>query len=124
MEEIVVDKAELLKVLRENRDKHHAIFVEALDGYRKRVVEELEARLTAAKSGRKFDAVIALAQPEDHTDDYDTVIGMLEMDKSDEVELDQQQYKQYVRDQWGWQGRFLGTNAAYSVTAAAMNNSR
>lgn len=123
MDEIRVKKGDLLDVLHTNRDQHQKIFLEALEGYRKKVIEELEARLDAAKKGRKFDAHIALLQPEDHTDDYDTVIGMLEMDMDEYVDLDTGQYKQYVRDQWGWQGRFLTTNAQYSSTAAgALNN--
>jgi hypothetical protein len=48
---------------------------------------------------------------------------MLEMDTNDTVDLTSHEFNQYVRNQWGWQGRFLQTNAVYSATAASLNNS-
>ena len=71
MESIKVQKADLLKVLRENRAKHRQIFEEAIEGYRKTVIAEFERRLDDAKSGRKINIYFALPQPQDQTKDYD-----------------------------------------------------
>ena len=117
MREITVDKSNLLEVLKKNRTGHRAIFEEALEGYRKRVVSELQSRLDAALSGVKWDACIELVQPEDHTIEYDRAIQMLEMDIDSTVKLSSTEFQNYVQDEWGWTDRFLTSNASYSRTA-------
>lgn len=117
MNEITVPKAQLLSILKVNRGKHRAIFEEALEGYHRRVVEELQARLEAARAGTKWDALIVLVQPENHTKEYDRAIQMLEMDINETVILDEKQFTQFVQDEWGWTDRFLISNSNYSQTA-------
>lgn len=124
MNEITVPKAQLLTILKENRSKHRSIFEEALEGYRKRVVDELEARLFAARAGTKWDAMIVLVQPENHTKEYDRAIQMLEMDINDTVILDEQQFTMFVQDEWGWTDRFLTSNAPYSRVAERVTADR
>lgn len=118
MEEITVNKAKLIETMKANREKHHEIVVEAQEGFRQKVIERLDELLELARDGRKINLHIGLAMPEDHTDEYDTVIGMLELDLDDTVLLDMSQYRQWVQDQWGWQRSFTTSNAVYSATAA------
>jgi hypothetical protein len=122
MDKIVVNKADLLKVVTENREQHRAIFEEALVGFRAKVVERLDEMIARAKANKKIEMYIGLVQPEDHTKDYDLVIGMLGMDVGDTVELSAREYAQYVTDDWGWRERFLTTNAYYSGTAQRMSD--
>ena len=82
------------------------------------MIERLDEMLKLAAKGDKINLNVGLAMPEDHTDDYDTVIGMLEFDINETVELDQAQYRSWVQDQWGWQRSFTTTNSTYSSTAA------
>src|SRR5260370_18692324 len=118
MENIKVKKEELLKVLKENRAKHREIFLEALEGFRKKAITEFEKRLEAAKAGKHFDIAIALTLPQDQTKDYDRAIGMLEMAIEDVVELGEAEYAQYVMDDWRWKHNFLTSNTTYSGKAA------
>lgn len=118
MEEITVNKAQLIEKMKANREKHHDIVVEAQEGFRAKVMDRLDEMLKLAASGQPIDINVGLRMPEDHTDDYDTVIGMLELDTGDEVEIDMAQYKMWVQDDWGWQRSFTTTNAFYSATAA------
>jgi hypothetical protein len=120
LQEITVRKADLLDALRKNREQHRAIFEEAIEGYRKKVIERLEEMVDLAKRNKKIDTHLGLVQPEDHTDEYDLAIQMLEMEVGDEIVLSAQEFNQYVRNQWGWQGRFLASNSHYSVMAASM----
>lgn len=117
MNKIRVKKVDLLDALRKNREGHRAIFEEALEGYHKKVVEELERRLADARANKRFDVSIRLVQPEDHTEDYDRAIEMLEMDLNDEQELSTQEFAQFVQDDWGWRQQFLTSNAMYSTAA-------
>ena len=118
MHAITVKKEELLKKLTANRDAHRAIFLEAQAGFRKRVVEELDRRLEAARKGEAINLHIGLVEPQDHTDDYERVICMLEMDQAPTVELEEHDFAQYVMDDWGWSIQSLTANSAYSVSAA------
>lgn len=120
MRPITVDKGPLLATLRKNRDAHRAIFEEALEGYRKKAIEVFEDRLAQIKSGKGFQSYVSLAEPDDHTNDYDVAIAMIEMSVHDQIELDELSFRQFVRDEWQWKKQFLMTNSGYSRTAARM----
>ena len=119
MDTIVVDKTTLIAVMKENREKHHQIVLEAQAGFRAKVIERLDEMLKLAASGAKINLAIGLTIPEDHTEDYDTIIGMLEFDIGTTVEIDRGQYQCWVQDKWGWQRSFTQTNSVYSSTAAS-----
>lgn len=68
-------------------DEAHWAFIEAQDGFRERIVEELDRRLSDARNGRAFNLAIGLPEPQDHTRDYERVIRMYEMSVSGEVEI-------------------------------------
>lgn len=114
---VTVDTDKVLERLRENRQNHRAIFEEALEGYRKSVIETLEQQLARAKGGKKINAYIQFQQPEDHTTDYDRIIAMLELGNETEIELNERDFAQYMLDDWGWQEQFLTSNRMYSGIA-------
>src|SRR5260370_16744644 len=111
MENIKVKKEELLKVLKENRAKHREIFLEALEGFRKKAITEFEKRLEAAKAGKHFDIAIALTLPQDQTKDYDRAIGMLELAFENFVQLAEPEYPQYFMTHCLWNHNFLPSNS-------------
>lgn len=121
---ITVNKAELLAKMRENRTKHRKVFEDALQGYRTHAMEVLEEHLKDLEKGRIPEIRVTLVRPQDHTKDYDRVIGMLEMDKGSEFPLDEHTYARYVDDDWDWKRQWLrmsnhyaagSTQAAYGV---------
>lgn len=114
MNEIKVNKAELLATVKKNRDAHRAIFEKACEGYRSKAVAELEAMLTEARAGKQIRRGLSLVEPMDQTRDYDRVIRMLEMSVSTEVELGETEFSQYVMDDWQWKRQFTLTNSAYT----------
>ena len=120
MKTVRLRKIELLGKLGVNRDKHKEIFLEALEGYKKAIIDALESRLADAKAGKRIDTYINLEQPIDQTKEYDRVITMLEMSLDAEIELDERQFAQYVMDNWSWKSQFLTTNSVYSRTAATV----
>ena len=109
-----VKREELLTRIKENRAKHRDEFERAWDGYTKAVREWLEKSLDALKAGKKIDVAFRGPIPQDHTEDYDRVIDMLQMEIRDELEIDETQFAQYVRDDWGWKGQFVTTNSTYT----------
>lgn len=117
MHTIKVNKSELLSKLRDNRKAHRAIFEEACEGYRKQVVAELTAMLDEAKSGKRIRRSVNLIEPIDQTKDYDRAIMMLEMSTDTIIEITQQEFAQYVMDDWSWKNQFTATNFTYMNNA-------
>lgn len=112
--------SELNDKIKANRDQHRAIFLEALEGYKKKVLEELEKHITAIREGKVQAVYVNLPQPEDHTKDYDRVLTMLSMCTENAVELNEVEFGQYVMDDWNWKRKFLASNSVYSASAARL----
>lgn len=106
MEEVTVNKAELLEALRANREDHRKIFEEALVGYAKEAQAELREHLKRLAAGKRRNIYIQKIVPEDHTRDYDTAIRMFEMALGETVVLKEKDFRQYVMDDWGWAKQF------------------
>lgn len=118
---ITVDKAKLLAKMKENRLKHRKVFEDSLIGYRKHVQETLEQQLKDLEDGRIPEIRIHIARPQDHTKEYDRVIGMLEMDKGSEFTLDEHTYAQYVDDDWQWKRQWLKMSSHYAAGSTISN---
>lgn len=111
--EVTVPKTELRKIIAKNRDKHRAMFEKAVEVYRKKLIawheEEVKRLLKGDTDHRMWRGPV----PEDHTDDYDTVLMMLDMEVGETLTLQQHEFHNYVRDQWGWSGSFAANTASY-----------
>lgn len=118
MQQVTVKKDALLDILRTNREKHTAIFLEAQAGYRERVIKELDAMLAKAKKGERVPNYWQIQAPVNQTPEYDRAIRMLEMSVDDTVQLSASEFESYVMDRWTWKKAFLAANSAYSVTAS------
>lgn len=123
MENIEVAKAELLEKLKQNRADHRAIFEEALEGFREQATKVLNRALDNLKANRCQDVSVSRLVPRDHTGDYDRTIAMIEMSIGDTVVLSEDDFAQYVMDDWGWQRSFL-SNTYGSTTATGKFSDR
>lgn len=113
MDSVKIDVKQLLSHLIENRAKHVVDFEEAMVGYRKAMVDTLNAKLKAAKKDEDVSHDIRVTRPASYLEHYDDAISMLEWTTQSEVELDRMQFKQYVRDEWSWKQAFTATSAMY-----------
>ncbi len=120
MNQVTMHKSELKKILEKNRDTHRELFEEAWEEYGKKVIWNLESRLRAAKedSPQQVSLHFNLVMPQDHTEDYDQAISMLEHEVYDEVVLDNHEYAELVLDNWGWKGQF--SSSYYSNTGKVL----
>lgn len=116
MNAIRVTKNDLLKAVRENREKHRTIFLEAQKSYRDMAITELEMHLADARGGKRISRSLTLIEPMDQTKDYDRVIRMLEMTSDDAILLEEHDFRTYVLDEWKWKSQFNVSNAMYSKT--------
>jgi hypothetical protein len=119
MQKLSFEKAFLVQRISENRKTHEQVYQEAKVTYRAKAEEALEARLRLVKSDGKFDLAFDLAVPFNHLEDYDLVLLMLKQCQENTVELTQEEYSQYVLDNWNWRRHFLTSNSRYSETAVS-----
>lgn len=108
---------DLVTKLKKNRENHREIFLEAFEKYRESAIAELEKNLEEVKRGTGIMRITRLVVPEDHTADYDCMIKMFEMTKNagaEFVELDHNDFNQYVMDNWGWSDNFNSNASSYT----------
>ena len=113
MRNVVMEKDRLMTALVNNRKGHRDSYVEARTIFRAKVIENLTSMLDRAKNGDKIELWVGLPEPEDHTNDYDRALAMLNDDVRDEIELSQAEYAQFVQDDWGWKQSFTANTMSY-----------
>lgn len=118
LDAVRMDKERLLERIKKNRDEHRKIYEEAMEGWKRAVITALEQATKDALEGKAYHISFHLPQPEDHTDEYDTVIELLEASLDDEFELTYGQFSNYVLDKWGWQHHFLDNASGYGSMSA------
>ncbi len=119
LNQLTFDKKVVLERLRENRSIHRQTFEEALEGYERRMVQELQRRIRDVRKGVPIEQYIGLETPADHTKDYDTIIEMLELTNDDTVVLTVPEFRQYMQDEWTWKTDFVNTASGYGSATAA-----
>jgi hypothetical protein len=121
MRTITVKKDELLDVLTRNRSKHREVFEAALEGYRKHSISVLDAKIKALGAGRTPEIRFVIDRPEDHTRDYDRVIGMVNADQGDTFELSESDFAQYWEDDWQWKRQWAKMSSGYATESYVAN---
>lgn len=119
MENMKYNRAELLTALKANRDAHRKEFETALAGYEAEAIKQLQTMTRRLKAGQRPNIAIHMAVPQDHTKDYDRIIKMIEMNIESTIALSENEFAQYVQDDWQWKGQFTTTNSAYMAAGAA-----
>ena len=118
IDETLMDRQGVLEVLKTNRAAHRDLYEKAMEGYKIQVTEFLEERLEQIKNNDPKQVTLNLPLPEDHTGDYDEIIGMLEANQADEILLQQHDYRTYILDKWGWSDAWTTSNTAYVGAAS------
>lgn len=117
MGEIVMDKDELKAILVRNRDAHMAAFESAVVTYRERAIEKLDGIITELRAGKMPNLWIALPVPEQHMEDYERAIRMVDHHLYTTLVLNETAYAQLVDDDWGWKDSFTSNTMAYNSPA-------
>lgn len=139
-EEISVSKANLLDTIRSNMTAHVREYEEAMVGCRTEEVRLLlevsskaldlrealisgpvdsgdtdgeEVKAARAAWEKALHAFNFLDRPTSHAKDYEVSISMLEWSTEDIVVLDDDEFRNYVLDQWTWKDRFTASVANY-----------
>ncbi len=105
--------ARLKLIVTENKAKHDKIYADAVAGFWVRAKQELEAKLEDLKNHHYGNLCVSLVFPENHNDDYQRAIEMLDLTVDKEVILKQHEFESLVRNRWPWRQSFLLSNAGY-----------
>jgi hypothetical protein len=114
---------DLQNVVKANRDRHAELYEKAMVGYRKNLIKAFEEKLAAAKEGKEVDHHVKVRRPTNHLVDYDRVIAMLEYNTETHMVLNENQFAQYVRDDWSWKGTFINSCNPHGVTLTDIESS-
>lgn len=114
MKLIKVNKSELLGHLRTNREVHVEEYNNALIAYRGALIKAFKEALKKANNLEDVNHRVDVIRPLNYLESYDNVISMLEWTTEDTIELDQNEFRQYVQDAWGWKNEFTAVAASYA----------
>lgn len=114
MKTVRLEKTRLIVIIKRNRDSHSALFEKAWSGYRDECVRLLTENLDAMKANKMHVVRFFEQPPENHSKDYDRVINMLEMSVDETIELTNQEFQNYVQDDWDWKDRWATANSKYT----------
>ncbi len=121
MKTVKVNKQDLKDILGKNMITHVEDYDLAWEGYRQAVISNAENLLARAKNVNKNNPVqlyIGLEMPENHEEDYVRAIEMCDWEVSEEVELSEGEFRQYVQDKWSWKNVFETSNMLYTGSAS------
>lgn len=113
MREVRIEKGKLREKVQANRDAHRDVFERAVEGYRTAAAVFFAEQLDRLREGRQFMLRFAEPVPEDHTADYDAILEMLDMGEEQHITLTAAEFRQYVRDDWGWKQEWTQTTQNY-----------
>jgi hypothetical protein len=127
---VQVDRGRLATTLRENLSTHRREFLEARTGYDAKRLELIrtlaEHALHASKLGNQTDEARKavhesysefrdLEKPQDHSNEYEQAIKLMEWETRDTVELSINDFESYVRDNWNWKNSFKLAHSNYTT---------
>lgn len=113
----LVSVASLRETIQRNRDEHVALFEQACERYHEEALAWLSTRMEEIRAGvktRPTRVYFNLPMPEEHTDDYDRVLKMLELHTQDTIELNEHEVGQYVLNEWHWAATFAANTVSYA----------
>ena len=113
MKKVTVKQDTLLEILRENRETHKTDYEDAYKGYLETCGETLMKLLEEFNAGERETVQWTEYPPQSQVKDYDRVIRMLELSVDSEIELQADEFANFVQDDWHWKDNWLISNSNY-----------
>lgn len=138
MKTVRVNTNDLTEKLKANREKHQAEYEEALSAYKVAFAEEVSKKRKKAhifverNCERLLEAIakndaeelrnqkisedswVGLERPKNYTEDYDRAIDMLEWEQAEFIDIREDDFRKFVRDEWDWIREFKNINKSYT----------
>lgn len=120
MNSVNINREELLGIVRKNKEKHIAEFLESIEDYKKLAITTVQANLKLAKTGNLEDISKIKALPPapvSYEQSYNRAIRMLELSVDEVIEVEEDVFNQLVLDEWVWKRQWSVSNAIYKSGA-------
>jgi hypothetical protein len=107
--------ATLMKTLADNRDQHFRDYEKAKKGWRKLLAKQLTGLLADLEAGKSIEGsrLHLEAKPTHYLKEYDEALDMLKYATNTVIELNQEQFRAYVNDEWSWKTHWEASNSSY-----------
>ena len=109
---IKVDKNKLIEKIKENKKAHIEAYEKALVAYKTEAFKQLSSLKTRAEEG-DTKLYLQLTTPINNAENYDKIVEMFEWEVEDFVELEQQEFNEYVQDETDFARMAKLSNSAY-----------
>lgn len=105
----------LMKTLAANRDKHFKDYEKAKKGWRKLLTKQLSGLLADLEAERSLapDQLHLPPKPTHYLKEYDEALDMLKYASNTAIDLNQEQFRAYVNDEWSWKTHWEASNTSY-----------
>jgi len=114
MDSVKINRDELLKIVRENKEKHIKEYEEAVNDFRLAVIKISNENMEIVNAG-KIDIKSLPTKPTSYESNYVRVIRMLELSVDTVIELSQYDFAKLVLDEWEWKQIFSTSNSTYKT---------
>jgi len=116
MNAVKINRLELLKIVRENKDKHIVDFAESVEDYKKAALKIAESNLALVQTG-DVDKIAKIqmqpGKPVSYETNYNRAIRMLELSVEEVIEVEEDVFNQLVLDEWAWKNSFVASASLY-----------
>jgi hypothetical protein len=111
---IKVKTKELYNKVKDNSIDHEDEFETAWQGFLLDSRLKLDEAIKSLDAGNDPEKYITFDAPENHIEDYITILHMLEMCVEPVIEITYEQFQRYARDMWPWTENFKNLSAVYN----------
>jgi hypothetical protein len=108
-----VNREDLIRVLQLNLKKHTQDYKETLELYYKQLLVDLKELTAQAKAKTKKRIQFNPAQPKSYEKTYTDTIEMLMMSVDETINLDMDNFRKFVKDEWDWKNEFSTVSNFY-----------
>ena len=109
---IKVKKSDLIERINENKESHIEEFEAAKIAYKAEALRQLEEARKKIEAG-ELGVSLSLVTPSNVAEQYDKKAEMFEWEIADEVELSQDEFKDYVQDDFDFARNARRMNMSY-----------
>lgn len=115
-----VNRLQLLECLKKNLEIHKKDYQEALVGYKVKLEKDLTDALESLSSLKETELKgfnVEFQHPVSHENSYVEVIEMMEMSVDENINLDSQSFRAFIKNDWPWSINFNSTTTLYKSYA-------
>jgi hypothetical protein len=109
---INVKKDKLIETIKENKTNHIVEYEKAVVAYKEEALCQL-SELTGRVNAGELDVKLDLITPINNVDNYDKIIQMFDWEVNEVVELEQDEFREYVQDETDFAVSAKFSNSAY-----------